>query len=408
MPGSAALDDSTVSECAAGDRPTRVLHVINGEHFAGAERVQDLLAAALPQFGFEVGFAVVKPGEFVKRRSYQEAPVYETTMRGRFDLRPARGLVELVRRHDYRLIHTHTVRTALVGRIAAAFSGVPMVHHLHSPTLCDSTHFWRNVFNTVLERVSTCHIAAAIAVSESLGRYGVEHGLPAARVHVVPNGVPGCDDFCERPTPSGTWTIGCVALFRPRKGLETLLYALQLLRTDGVSVRLRAVGTFETPEYEREIHKLVVELGVGDLIEWRGFRRDVAAEFAAMDLFVLPSLFGEGMPMVVLEAMSFGVPVIATRVEGIPEAIRDEQDGLIVEPNDPLSLALAIARFVHGRADWQALRTSARQRQCDRFSARSMAEGVARVYRSVLGLNLNRPQAAASGQGRNPLAAARG
>lgn len=385
MSGTLLLEDSAPppSEAASHD-VTRVLHVVNGEHFAGAERVQDLLAATLPQFGFEVGFAVLKPGEFAKRRRCLTAPLYETAMRGKFDLRPARGLVELIRRHNYRLIHTHTVRSALVGRAAAFFAGVPMVHHLHSPTLNDTTHPLRNVANTVIERVSTCNIAAAIAVSESLGRYGVEHGLPAEKVHVVPNGVPGCDEFCERQTPAGTWTVGMTALFRPRKGVETLLKALALLRDDGVPVRLRAVGAFETPEYEREIHALVASLGIGELIEWRGFRRDVAAEFAAMDLFVLPSLFGEGMPMVVLEAMSFGVPIIATRVEGTPEAIRDEQDGLIVEPGDPTSLALAIARFVHGRADWQAMRASARQRQAERFSARSMAEGAARVYRSVL------------------------
>src|SRR5688572_15463220 len=70
----------------------RVLHVINGEHYSGAERVQDLLAQRLPEFGFEIGFACVKPGEFSKRRAAREAPLIEMPMRCRFDVRVARQL----------------------------------------------------------------------------------------------------------------------------------------------------------------------------------------------------------------------------------------------------------------------------------------------------------------------------
>ena len=103
-----------------------------------------------------------------------------------------------------------------------------------------------------------------------------------------------------------------------------------------------------------------------------------------MDLLVLPSLFGEGLPMVVLEAMAAGVPVIASRVEGIPEAIRDGQDGLICPPGDPRELAAAIGRFVAREVDWQQVRATAHRRQAERFSDRSMAQGVADVYRRVL------------------------
>ena len=77
---------------------------------------------------------------------------------------------------------------------------------------------------------------------------------------------------------------------------------------------------------------LVEKLGVGDAIEWTGFTQNIAAELRVMDLFVLPSLFGEGLPMVVLEAMAAGLPVVASRVEGVPEAIRHREEGLLVEP----------------------------------------------------------------------------
>ena len=373
-----------VAEAGESGRKIRVLQVINGEHYAGAERVQDLLAAALPEFGFEVIFAAVKPDQFPLRRKNKDAPLHETPMRGRFDLRPAKQLAEIARRENCELIHTHTVRSAMVGRAASWLTGLPMVHHLHSPTSDDSTHSIRNWLNTIVERRSTGRVAAAIAVSKSLAAYGAKHGIPADKIHVVHNGVPLAGALAERPTPVGTWTIGCVALFRPRKGLEVLLEALSILIRDGIDVRLRAVGRFETSNYERAIHAQVAKLGISEQIEWRGFRGDVAAEFAAMDLFVLPSLFGEGLPMVLLEAMSYGVPAVGTRVEGVPEALRDGIDGLIAEAGDARSLADRIATIIDGTHDWQKLRTSAHQRQADSFSARSMAEGVAAVYRNVL------------------------
>jgi glycosyltransferase involved in cell wall biosynthesis len=184
--------------------------------------------------------------------------------------------------------------------------------------------------------------------------------------------------------PSDTWTLGTAALFRPRKGLEVLLDALALLRGQGLPVRLRAVGAFETSDYERQIHARAEQLNLEDRIEWTGFAREIVPELAQMDLFVLPSLFGEGLPMVVLEAMAAGVPVVATRVEGVPEAIRDGQDGLLANPNNADDLAITIERIIRGAVDWSRLRESAIARHADGFSDRSMAEGTTAVYRSVL------------------------
>jgi glycosyltransferase involved in cell wall biosynthesis len=149
-------------------------------------------------------------------------------------------------------------------------------------------------------------------------------------------------------------------------------------------VRLRAVGSYETPDYEIQIRHLADRLGLNGAIDWRGFSSDVNAELERMDLFVLPSLFGEGLPMVVLEAMAADVPVIATRVEGVPEAVRDGLDGLIAAPGDADDLARVIGQIIDGEADWQALRASAHRRQAEHFSDRSMADGVADVYRRVL------------------------
>jgi glycosyltransferase involved in cell wall biosynthesis len=305
-------------------------------------------------------------------------------MHSRFDLRPAWHVAKLVRKHGYRLIHSHTPRAALVGRWAAAMAGVPLVHHVHSPTTADSTHKYRNRLNAALERWSLRHAAGVIAVSNSLGRYAADQGIDQQVLTVVPNGVPIAGPLVPRTSPQGVWTLGAVALFRPRKGLEVLLDALALLRRKLAPVRLRLIGGFETLAYESQIQQQIARLHLGDYVDWVGFTSNVPAELAKLDLMVLPSLFGEGLPMVILEAMAAGVPIVATRVEGVPEAIRDGIDGILAKPDDAADLAQAIERVTSGQADWQALRQSAHRRQADVYSDRSMAAAVAKVYQQVL------------------------
>ena len=364
-----------------------VLHVINGEFYAGAERVQDLLAKRLPAFGFSVGFACVKLDLFGELRESRSAPLFDVPMWTKFDLRAAYRVARIVRERGYRLIHGHTVRTALIGGTAAALTGVPMVYHAHSPSSHDSIRRWTDWFNGRIEQLSLKHVSRVIAVSQAMAEHVKQEGFDPSRITVVPNGVPAVTDLAPRSTPQGRWTLGVVALFRPRKGLEVLLDALAMLLHDGLPVHLRAVGTFESPKYAAEISALARRLQLTEHITWTGFSGDVANEMQRMDLVVLPSLFGEGLPMVVLEAMASGVPVVATRVAGVPEAIRDRQDGLIVEPGNAEELARAVAGLVRGEVDWSALRANALERHSQLFSDRSMAEGVARVYREVLGLS---------------------
>jgi glycosyltransferase involved in cell wall biosynthesis len=203
-------------------------------------------------------------------------------------------------------------------------------------------------------------------------------------VRTVYNGVPSRDVLPPRVAPQGCWSLGTIALFRPRKGLETLLDALSLLRKQGRSVRLRAVGSFETPDYERSVKEHAERLGVSDLVEWTGFRSEINIELDQMDLLVFPSLLAEGLPMVVIEAMAAGIPVVGTRVDGVIDAIRDGSDGLICEPGDPLSLSNAIGRVISGQVDWHALCKAARRRQREQFSDRSMARSLAQLYRDIL------------------------
>ena len=128
----------------------RVLHLINGEHFAGAERVQDLLAMALPQFGYEAGFACVKAEKFPEVR-HSDVPLYKLKMRNKLDVLCYRQVAKIVREEDYKLIHAHTPRSLLVGILAARAAKVPLIYHVHSPIGRDSNRGFTNWVNTKVE-----------------------------------------------------------------------------------------------------------------------------------------------------------------------------------------------------------------------------------------------------------------
>ncbi|MBI1246761.1 glycosyltransferase [bacterium] len=363
---------------------TQVVHVINGEHFSGAERVQDLLGKCLPQFGYAANFVCVKPGKFAEAMTSRDCPIFNLPMRHRFDLWQAKKLADLVKENQFEVIHAHTPRTAMLGMGAAYLTGVPLVYHVHSPTSRDSTRKWQNWMNQRIEQMAISRAVRLICVSHSLAGHVRTLGMPESKISVVHNGVPQVGEVKPRDLPTGNWTLGTVALFRPRKGLEVLLDAMALLRSRGHLVRLRAVGPFETPEYEAGIQAQVRRLELENAIDWVGFTQDVNAQFAQMDLFVLPSLFGEGLPMVVLESMAAGTPVVATDVEGVTEAIVNGQSGIIAKPGDAENLAQRIEAVLTAQEDWQAIRDQAMLRHAQSFSDVSMARGVAGVYEEIL------------------------
>ena len=367
-------------------RWARVLHLINGQYYAGAEKVQDLLAQRLPELGVEVGFGCVKPDRFAELRHSVDTPLHDFAMRFKVDLRPARKLAGLLVREEYDLLHTHTPRAAMVGRLASVMAGVPMVHHFHGQTSSEMTNRFKGWMNALTERVSLTRVAGVIAVSESLARYVAAQGVAESSIRVVPNGVPTrYDRLPRRKTPTKRWAIGTVALFRPRKGLEVLLDSVAKLRqaTDR-EIRLRVVGQFESAQYESEVRQRVAERGMEPYVDWIGFTPNVGDELKRMDIAVLPSVLPEGLPMVLIEAMAAGVPVAGTRVDGITDVICDGIDGVLAEPANVDDMAAALGEIISGDVSWSELRRHAHRKQTERFSDQSMAAGVAQLYREIL------------------------
>jgi glycosyltransferase involved in cell wall biosynthesis len=368
------------------DRNTRsrtldVLHLINGEHFSGAERVQQLLGKCLPEFRIHPRFACLKPGRFPDLCGLDASDIYPFQMKSRFDFGIVSKITELVLDTDTDIIHAHTPRTAMIAGLVAKKCNLPWVYHIHSPAARDSTRSILNRINDWIEAYSLRSCDHIVTVSKSLRREMLSRGYSRNKLTTIANGVAEQDPIKpESRTHSEVWRLGMVALIRPRKGIEVLLQAIAKLGPERCKIQLDVVGGFETTEYETTIKNLVTTLGVQDSVRFLGFQKDIPAVMRQFDAMVLPSLFGEGMPMVVLEALACGVPIIATSVEGTPEVVRDGIEGVLAKPQDAESMKDAILRFTSDRSEWISMSHRSVRRHRHGFTDRDMASKMAKLY----------------------------
>ncbi|MES9942529.1 MAG: glycosyltransferase [Candidatus Thiodiazotropha sp. 6PLUC2] len=361
-----------------------ILHIINGEHYSGAERVQDILSLKLPKYGYKVLLACIKPDKFITRCECDKEKVFNFPMRNKYDILQAYNISKFIRSKEIKLIHTHTARSALIGYAVSRLTNLPLVHHQHSPTSRDTDNYIKNSINMHLESFTSHKANKLIAVSNSIKYYLIKKGMPAEKIEVILNGVPSPNFMPLKERPNECWCIGVVALFRPRKGLEYLLEAIGKLKARNVQVKLHAVGEFETKDYEKEIKILSKKLNIQDDITWVGFSNNINDEFKKIDIFTLPSLYGEGLPMVILEAMANGVPVISSNIEGVPEAITSEEYGYLVEPGNSDEIANSIENLISNNGKWEQIRMRSYTRQNKYLSDDAMASELAKIYKELL------------------------
>ena len=304
------------------------------------------------------------------------------SLRGVSSLGRLAGASRLLCRRKIALVHAHLNWSLACsgGLLAAAAAALPVVA---------TVHLWgESAPHPLLRLIARATVSHHIAVSGEIAqRLRCEYRLPADRVTVVHNGVqltPPHDIFLEAPLDNGLSRplVLTVARLESQKGLRYLVAAAD--QVPNATFLIAGDGP-ERPVLEKQIAGLGLEARVTLL----GHRSDVPALLACCDVFVLPSLH-EGLPLAILEAMNSGVPVVATAVGGIPEAIRHEQTGLLVPAADPRALAAAVQRIIDEPRLSSRLSESARWEVSERFSIAAMARGAERVYAKALRFELGR------------------
>lgn len=357
------------------------MHLVNGEQYSGLERVLDHLAERAPAYGYRFHLVCLKPAEMPGRLQTRQAVIHRVPMRSRWDLSVARRVAALAREIRPCLLHSHTVRSAAVTAAVRTRVPLPWLHHVHSPARFECEDPLLNRVNHLFERLLLGRADLLLPVSSSLARYLERyHRTRADRVRIVTNGVPAvaaaAGPAATRPLP----TVGAIGLFRPRKGIETLLHAIHLLDRSGLRLRLRLIGEFVSPAYLEQVRALIVRLELADRVILAGFCPEPAEEIAGLDIVVIPSLYGEGLPMVLLEAMAQGKAIVASAVDGITDVTGDGQAALLVPPGDAPALGRALTRLLDDPDLAHRIRTRARTLQRTGYSATHMAERLFAIY----------------------------
>lgn len=291
------------------------------------------------------------------------------------------------------LIHAHWVLPNAAPAALAAWSvQLPLVVSLHGSDVYVAERFWPTApaAGLALRRA-----AAVTACSRDLLQRGICLGAPAEGSHVIPYGI-HTEEF--RPDPQARGLVRAelglpndaplvVALGRlvHKKGFGVLLDAWPLVLEHHPEARLAVVGY---GDLRASLEAQAKQLGIAHRVHFPGQveRSRAAAYIAAADVFTLPIVSDrgtDGLPNVLLEAMSAGCPVVASRVAGVPDVIEDERHGLLVPDSDPLALAWAIVRLLDDRALAKRLGDAARQHITHQLTWDMTAARFEQVYQNA-------------------------
>ena len=286
------------------------------------------------------------------------------------------GLVRLLRSRSPDVIHCHMFWAALYGSVAARLAGVPVV-----VTTEHGENRWKTSWHRWLERrVISPRTDVRFCVSPSiLARRRDEEGVPTTKLELMPNGVPLPDLALHASAPVPV--IGSVGRFVREKAFDLLVEAAGRLRDRHLNFRMVIVGS--GPEWSL-VYDKVVALGLEEVVDLPGFTTDVGAHLRQMDIFASSSR-QEGLPVALLEAMSWGLPVVATDVGAVAATVGNDA-GRIVAPGDPAALASALEELILSPSLRVAMGRAARTRVEQEFSIGSVARRHREAYGRLLAM----------------------
>lgn len=357
----------------------RVLHVEAGRHlYGGAQQVVYLLRGLAAR---GVNNQLVCPlNSAIAEAATPFAAVYSLPMGGDLDLRLVLRLRRLILRCRPDIVHLHSRAGAdLWGGLAARLAGVPAVC---SRRVDNPEPRWLVALKYRLhDRV--------IAISEGIGQVLLAGGLPPAKLRVVRSAI-DCGRFehpCKRAhvcavlrVPVQSRLVGVVAQMIPRKGHRFLIEGLPRLIQDFPDL---CVVFFGKGPAETALRAQASAAGLNGHLVFAGFRDDLPEFLPCLESVVHPALM-EGLGVSLLQAACAGVPIVASAVGGIPEAVRDGINGILVPPGDPPALTTAIQRLLSDRALAVRLGREGRRLVREEFSVDAMVEGNLATYREAL------------------------
>lgn len=357
--------------------------VVDSLDVGGAERHVVDLVLALHREGHDVTVACSVSGSLAESLEASRIPVrplVESIVKRRVSRPYALGLRKILREGRFDLVHAHVYSSAAASALATVGTGTPLVVTEHTEALWQGTN--GRLFSFWMYR----RVARVIAVSDAIRRRLIERdNVPPAKITLVPNSVPpvrgSYGDTLPLPAELGEGPlVGVVARLQPEKGVTNFVTAAARVAKEFPAARFVVVGDGPLRE---ELFALAERLGVRERFLFLGFRPDAQALIKLMDVVAVPSV-SEGTPLVVLEAMGAGVPVVASKVGGIPGQISHGREGILVPPADSRALGDALLDLLRDPERARRMGEAGRSRAGTEFSHENMVRRVEGIYRAAL------------------------
>jgi glycosyltransferase involved in cell wall biosynthesis len=364
----------------------KVLQLISSGGYYGAENMLLNLCASQQKAGCENGlmlfYNVHAPNvEFYERARCRGLSVRMVHCQGRADWRAVRQIEECIHEDGIQLLHTHGYKADLYGYVAARRCGKPIVATCHNWVGGTAA---LGIYNH-LDRMALKRFHGLAAVSDSVAQRLLDSGVAPKKVRTIANGIDVEPFERARPLPvfdfDGNKVVGMVARLDLQKGCEFLLRAARELCEAFPGLKVVIVG--EGPD-RHAIENMIQRLGLNSNVILAGQHSDMPSIYAALDIFVLPSL-NEGLPMTILEAMAASRPVIATRVGAIPRVVKDGETGLLVDPGDVNGLRNALAQLLSDSDFCSRLGSAGHEWVSRSYTSEAMALKYRQMYEEVLG-----------------------
>jgi glycosyltransferase involved in cell wall biosynthesis len=366
----------------------KILHVIGGGEIGGAEELVLTLMKLLDPEKYQPFLLCLCEGPFADLAARQGFPAGVIAMKHRLDLTTIDPLRRYIKEQHIDLVHTHGVRANLVARLAAAREGVPVVTTVHSVLRYDYDLPFKSVLARFLTRFTNKHSDKFIAISGAIAAEIRQMGVPDDKIVTIHNGLDTGKFFLPREAGEvkrdlnldpERRTVTMIARLHPVKGHEYFLRAARQVMDTGFKAQFLLIG--EGVE-RRRLEQQVRQLGLAEVVKMPGYYSSIEDIYGVSDIICVPSVM-EGLGLVVLEAMYFKVPVVASNTGGIPEIISDRIDGLLVEPRDSRGLAQAIMNILVD-SDLAARLVAKGREKVNQFTLPGMAQKVEQVYEEVL------------------------
>jgi glycosyltransferase involved in cell wall biosynthesis len=315
-----------------------------------------------------------------------DVPRFDLAARRLLDPGALRGLLRLLHEEEIDLIHAQLQDATIFAAAAHKLTGIPIVVTRH--LIDDDAQNWRRRMRNRLEQFAIRHTVARIITVSDAARdsYAARLRLPPSRFQTIYNGIdlerfgPSEDKVMLRRAlhlPGEGPLVVMVGVMRPGKGQDVAIDAMRSL----TGVHLLLVGDGKPP-FRTDLEARA--RGLEACVHFWGQRLDVPEILRAADLLILPS-DNEALPTVLIEAGASALPVIATRVGGIPEIVDDDITGILIPPRDPAALAGAIRRLADDPGAARAMGQRAYERVRGIFTLPNQAEQTMALYQTVVG-----------------------